>query len=105
MPAPLVLLAALLLLLPSEAALSDLVGAVKSIFEGGEGGSTAPSNVQQQLGPLVVKSATALEYAIAGAGAGGAPQLPAGTAIATLYRTGPHSLVIAFSVGSCCSSS
>lgn len=32
MPAPLVLLAALLLLLPSEAALSDLVGAVKSIF-------------------------------------------------------------------------
>ncbi|KAL4443454.1 hypothetical protein ABPG75_011191 [Micractinium tetrahymenae] len=97
---PLLLLAALLLLggpRPSAAALSGVVGAVKSIFGGGGGGSTAPSNVQQQLGPIVVKSATAFAYAVAGGGAGGAPQLPAGPANVTLHRAGPHSLAIAFS--------
>lgn len=104
MQAPLLLVAALMLLggpRPSAAALSDVVGAVKSIF-GGEGGSAAPSNMQQQLGPIVVKSATALAYAVAGGGAGGALQLPAGPANVTLHRAGPHSLVIAFSVGRTC---
>ncbi|KAL4422239.1 hypothetical protein ABPG77_009714 [Micractinium sp. CCAP 211/92] len=95
----LLLLASLLLLSsprPSEAALSDVVGTVESIFGGGGSETSAPSNEQQQLGPLVVKSATALAYALAGGG-GGALQLPAGPTNATLHRAGPHSLIIAFS--------
>ncbi|PSC68968.1 alpha beta-hydrolase [Micractinium conductrix] len=110
------LLLALLLLASLPAARADLGGviagavkavgsAVGSLFGGGganeAGGAGGSVSVQQRLGPLVVKSALALQAA-------GAPPPPANASDAAwlplggggggvaLTRAGPHSLLLAF---------
>ena len=108
------LLCALLLVsqaIPSRCAdlgsvVGSLVDTVKSAFGGagdhGGGGDSGSSS----YGPIVIKTASAFQYAaappgssLAGPQAGGPLQLPLGSgASVTVHRTAPHSVVLALHV-------